>query len=101
MATQSPALKGLVKGYQKRLVNDGSASYLAVVTSVAEGCTGPTCTALSSTSCMCTRARTSSRFWRRAPAPAAALIVMITTADDGRKDTVYARRRDFVEQLGA
>lgn len=27
------------------------------------------------------------------------LLVMITTADDGRQDTIYARKRDYVEKL--
>lgn len=100
LATKSPALRPYVKPLSKRILHPPSNSYLEVVASVAEALHGgnihgavvdevhlhksPDLIEAIETG---TGARTQP------------LIVMITTADDGRQDTVYAVKRHYVEQL--
>ena len=100
IAAESPGLRGFVKPMQRRIVHTRSGSYMQVVSSVAEALHGgnihgavidelhlhkkPDLVEAIETG---TGARTQP------------LIVMITTADDGRQDTIYARKRDYVEKL--
>lgn len=100
LALKSPGLRPFVKPLAKRILHTASNSYLEVVASVAEALHGgnihgavvdevhlhksPDLIEALETG---TGARTQP------------LIVMITTADDGRMDTVYAVKRHYVEQL--
>lgn len=100
LATRSAALRPYVNAYASRIVHKASNSYMEVVSSVAEALHGgnlhggivdelhahkrPDLVETIETG-------TGSR---RQP-----LVVMITTADDGRQGTIYARKRHYVEQL--
>jgi phage terminase large subunit-like protein len=96
----SPALRGYVKPLQYRIVHPRTNSYFGVVSSVAEALHGanihgavidelhvhkkPDLVEAIETG---TGSRTQP------------LVVIITTADEGRPQTIYARKRRYVEQL--
>ncbi|NJQ14217.1 terminase large subunit [Streptomyces bohaiensis] len=100
IAERAPALKGNVKAFTKRITHPASGSYFTVVSSVAEAMhganvhggiidelhvhRGPDLVETIETG-------TGSR---RQP-----LVVIITTADDGRQESIYDRRRQYIEQL--
>lgn len=100
MAQKAPALKGHVTALASKILHPKSGSYFQVISSVADAQHGanlhggvidelhvhktPELVEVIETS-------TGSR--------AQPLIAMITTADDGRQDTIYARKRDYIEKL--
>lgn len=100
LAAKSPDLRPHVKSYSSRIVHTATNSYMEVVSSVAEALhggnlhgglvdelhahrTGELVEVIES--------GTGSR--------AQPLVGTITTADDGRQGTIYARKRHYVEQL--
>ena len=100
LAEKSPAMKDHVKSYASKIVHLHSGSYMEVVSSVAEALHGGNLhgglidelhahknAALVET----IETGTGSR--------AQPLVAMITTADDGRQGTIYARKREYVERL--
>lgn len=100
LAQRAPALKGHVQALQKKIVHTRSGSYFEVVSSVADAQHGanlhggivdelhvhkdPELVETIETG-------TGSR---RQP-----LLALITTADSGRRGTIYARKREYCEQL--
>lgn len=100
LAEQAPALKGHVKPYKRKILHPKSGSYFAVISSVADAQhganlhggiidelhvhKGPEMVEVIETG-------TGSR---RQP-----LIVIITTADSGKPETIYNRKRTRIEQL--
>jgi phage terminase large subunit-like protein len=100
LAIKSPALRPYVKPLAKRILHTASNSYIEVVASVAEALHGGNVHGavidevhLHKTPDLIEAIETGTGA-RTQP-----LIVMITTADDGRQDTVYAVKRHYVEQL--
>lgn len=100
LAASAPSLKGHVQARQYRIVHPASGSYFAVVSSTASAQHGANLHGaiidelhLHRTSDLVDALETGTGS-RRQP-----LIVKITTADDGKPDTVYARTRTYVEQL--
>ncbi|MEU4576622.1 terminase TerL endonuclease subunit [Nonomuraea sp. NPDC023979] len=100
LAERAPALKGHVKAYTNKIVHHASGSYFTVVSSVAEAMHGASVQAAvidelhvhkSAELVETVETGTGSR---RQP-----MVVTITTADDGRPNTIYARKRRYVEQL--
>jgi phage terminase large subunit-like protein len=100
LAQKSPDLRPHVKALASRIVHKSTGSYMEVVSSVAEALHGGNLHGglidelhahKSSELVEVIETGTGSR--------AQPLVVMITTADDGRQDTVYARKRHYVEQL--
>lgn len=100
LASKSPALKPYVRPYASRIVHIESNSYMEVVSSVAEALHGGNLHggiidelhAHKSPDLVETiETGTGSR--------AQPLVAIITTADDGRTGTIYARKRQYVEQL--
>lgn len=100
MAQKSPALKNHVKPMQSKILHPASGSYFEVISSVADAQHGANVHGavidelhvhkdpeLVETIETGTGSRTQP------------LIVIITTADDGRQGTIYARKRRYVEQL--
>lgn len=100
LAQRSPALQPFVKPLAKRIIHTSTNSYMEVVSSVAEALHGGNIHGgivdelhvhknpeLVETIETGTGSRTQP------------LIAIITTADDGRQGTIYARKRDFVEKL--
>lgn len=102
MAQRSPALKPYVRALQSRVVHEPSGSYFAAVSSVADLMHGANIHAaivdelhVHKTPEIVEAVETGTGS-RTQP-----LIVIITTADDGRSETIYARRRTYVEQVAA
>lgn len=100
LARSSPALKPHVKALAKRIVHPASGSYFTVVSSVAEALHGANVHGaivdelhVHSTGELVETIETGTGS-REQP-----LVVIITTADDGQTDTIYARKRSRVEQL--
>lgn len=100
LAERSPALAPHVKAHQKRVVHPGSGSYIAVVSSVGDAQHGANIhngivdeLHLYKSPDLVEAIETGTGS-RRQP-----LIVFITTADSGRPDTIYSRKRERVEQL--
>lgn len=100
IAERSPSLSPFVRTLASRIVHEPSGSYFAVVSKVADLLHGANVHGaivdelhvhkspdLVETVETGTGSRTQP------------LIVIITTADDGRRTTIYARRREYVEQL--
>jgi len=100
LANKSPALKKHVRVVGKKVLHPKSGSYIEVVSSVADAQHG------ANIHCSCVdelhvhktpdlvetiETGTGSR---RQP-----LTAVITTADSGKKNTIYARKREYVEQL--
>lgn len=100
LAEKSPALKRHVKAHQKRVVHLPSGSYVAVVASVGDAQHGANIHGavidelhLHKTPDLVEAIETGTGS-RTQP-----LIVIITTADSGKPATIYARKRERVEQL--
>lgn len=100
IAQRSPALRPYVKVLASRIVHEPSGSYFAVVSRVADLLHGANVHG----------AIIDELHVHKSPDLVEAvetgvgsrtqpLIVIITTADDGRRTTIYARRREYVEQL--
>ena len=102
LAQKSPGIAPFVKAHAKRIIHPPSNSYIEVVSSVAEALHGGNIHGaiidevhLHKTPDLIEAIETGTG------ARAQPLIVMITTADDGRQDTIYARKRDYVEKVAA
>lgn len=102
LARSSPALTPHVKALSKRIVHPATGSYFTVVSSVAEALHGANVHGaivdelhVHSTGELVETIETGTGS-REQP-----LVVIITTADDGQTDTIYARKRSRVEQLAA
>lgn len=103
IALASPALRrGGVRALRDRIVQESTGSYLAVVASVGDLLHGANVHAANvdelhvhKTADVLEAVETGTGA-RRQP-----LVLIITTADDGRQDTVYARRRDLIERQAA
>lgn len=100
LAEKSPALAPHVQARQKRVVHPASGSYVEVVSSVGDAQHGANIHGavidelhLHKTAELVEAIETGTGS-RRQP-----LVVTITTADAGRQDTIYARKRDRIEQL--
>jgi phage terminase large subunit-like protein len=100
LAEKSPALKPHVKPMQKRVIHTASGSYIEVVSSVGDAQHGANIHGaiidelhLHKTPDLVESIETGTGS-RRQP-----LIVTITTADAGQQGTVYARKRERVEEL--
>lgn len=100
LAEKSPALKPYVKPHQKRVVHIPSGSYVAVVASVGDAQHGANIHGavidelhLHKTADLVEAIETGTGS-RTQP-----LIVIITTADAGKPNTIYARKRERIEQL--
>lgn len=102
LAEKSPALKDRVRAHQKRVVHPKSGSYIEVVSSAADAQHGANLHAgivdelhVHKTPDLVETIETGTGS-RTQP-----LIVIITTADSGRRGTIYDRKRRRVEQLAA
>lgn len=100
LATSAPKLRGHVVARQYRIVHPASGSYFEVVSSAADAQHGANLHGaiidelhVHKTADLVEALETGTGS-RRQP-----LVVKITTADDGRQDTVYARNRTRIEQL--
>jgi phage terminase large subunit-like protein len=100
LATVAPALKGHVKALQSRIIHSRTNSYFGVVSSVAEALHGANVHGavidelhVHKTPDLVEAIETGTGS-RSQP-----LVAKITTADDGRPNTIYARNRRYVEQL--
>ena len=100
IAERAPALKGNVKAYTKKITHPASGSYFTVVSSVAEAMHGANVHGgiidelhVHKTPDLVETIETGTGS-RRQP-----LVVTITTADDGKQESIYDRKRQYVEQL--
>lgn len=100
LAEQSPALRPFVRALASRIVHKPSGSYFAVVSKVAELLHGANIHGaiidelhVHKTPDLVEAVETGTGS-RTQP-----LVLIITTSDDGRKTTIYARKREYVEQL--
>ncbi|PWG14031.1 terminase [Streptomyces sp. V2] len=100
IAERAPALKGNVKAYTKKITHPASGSYFTVVSSVAEAMHGANVHGgiidelhVHKTPDLVETIETGTGS-RRQP-----LVVIITTADDGKQESIYDRKRQYVEQL--
>lgn len=102
LALKAPALRDHVKPLQSRIVHPATGSYFEVISSAADAQHGQNLHGaiidelhLHRTADLVEALETGTGS-RRQP-----LVVKITTADDGRPGTIYARNRDRIEQLAA
>lgn len=100
LATVAPALRGHVRALQSRIIHQRTNSYFGVVSSVAEALHGANVHGavidelhVHKTPDLVEAIETGTGS-RSQP-----LVAKITTADDGRPNTIYARNRHYVEQL--
>lgn len=100
LADKSPALKRHVRTVGKKVLHPASGSYIEVVSSVADAQHGANlhCVIVDElhvhkTPDLVETLETGTGS-RRQP-----LMLIITTADSGKQNTIYARKRDYVEQL--
>lgn len=100
LAQSSPALKGHIRAYQKKVVHPSSGSYFEVVSNVADAQHGANIHGaiidelhIHKDPELVETLETGTGS-RRQP-----LVVIITTADSGKKETVYDRKRTRIEQL--
>ncbi|WP_249402050.1 terminase TerL endonuclease subunit [Streptomyces sp. YIM 121038] len=100
IAERAPALKGNVKAFTKKITHPASGSYFTVVSSVAEAMHGANVHGgiidelhVHKSPDLVETIETGTGS-RRQP-----LVVIITTADDGKQESIYDRRRQYVEQL--
>lgn len=100
LAERSPALKPYVKTVAKKIIHKASASYIEVVSSVADAQHGANLHGgivdelhVHKSADLVETIETGTGS-RRQP-----LIACITTADSGKQGTIYARKRHYVEQL--
>lgn len=100
LAEKAPALKGHVRAYASRIVHPASASYFAVIAAAADAQHGANlhCVVIDELhvhkDAALVETLETGTGSRDQP-----LVAMITTADDGRPATIYARKRNRVEQL--
>lgn len=100
LAEKSPALAQHVKAHQKRIVHPASGSYVEVVSSVGDAQHGANvhCGVIDELHLHKTpelvEAIETGTGSRRQP-----LIVTITTADSGKPNTIYSRKRERIERL--
>ena len=100
IAEKSPALSPFVKATKSRIVHEPTASYFAVVSKVADLLHGANVHGAIVDELHVHKSPDlvetieSGVGSREQP-----LVTIITTADDGRQDTIYARRREYVERL--
>lgn len=102
LAAKSPSLRGHVRAYADKIVQPATGSYMEVVSSVAEALHGGNLHGavvdelhVHKSAALVETIETGVGS-RRQP-----LVSMITTADDGRQDTIYARKRRYIEQLAS
>jgi phage terminase large subunit-like protein len=100
IAERAPALKGNVKAYTKKITHPASGSYFTVVSSVAEALHGANVHGgiidelhVHKSPDLVETIETGTGS-RRQP-----LVVIITTADEGKQESIYDRRRQYIEQL--
>ncbi|WP_370944017.1 terminase large subunit [Amycolatopsis sp. cg5] len=100
LAEKSPALSPYVKALQHRIIHQPSGSYFAVVSRLADVLHGANVAGaiidelhIHKTPDLVEAVETGTG------SRAQPLVFTITTADDGRTATIYARRRHYVEQL--
>ncbi|MDX3661316.1 terminase large subunit [Streptomyces sp. ID05-26A] len=100
LAERSPGLKPYVRTVAKKIIHKASASYVGVIASAADGQHGANLHGgiidelhVHKTPDLVETIETGTGS-RRQP-----LIVCITTADSGKRGTIYARKRHYVEQL--
>jgi phage terminase large subunit-like protein len=101
LADKSPALKKHVRAVGKKVLHPKSGSYIEVISSVADAQHGANlhfvCVDelhVHKTPDLVETLETGTGS-RRQP-----LVGIITTADSGKQNTIYARKREYVEQLG-
>ncbi|MCZ2837149.1 terminase large subunit [Modestobacter sp. VKM Ac-2985] len=100
MCDKAPALKGHLKAYSKRIVHPRSASYFQAISSVADAQHGANihCAVIDELhvhkSADLVETLETGTGSRDQP-----LVATITTADDGKPNTIYARKRTRIEQL--
>lgn len=100
LAEKSPALAAYTKVTRDRIVHNPTSSYFAVVSSIADLLHGANIHGAVIDELHVHKTRTlveaveTGTGARRQP-----LIVIITTADDGRQATVYAEKRDYLERV--
>lgn len=100
LCQSSPALKGHMRPLSRRILHAASGSYFAVVASVAEALHGANLHAAIIDELHAHKSPDlvdvidSGTGARRQP-----LVLTITTPDDGRQGTIYARKRDRIERL--
>ncbi|GAA0454217.1 terminase TerL endonuclease subunit [Streptomyces sp. NPDC046215] len=100
IAERAPALKGNVKAFTKKITHPASGSYFTVVSSVAEAMHGANVHGgiidelhVHKTADLVETIETGTGS-RRQP-----LVVTITTADEGKQESIYDRKRQYIEQL--
>lgn len=100
LAEKSPALKNRVKTHQKRIVMPSTGSYVEVISSAADAQHGMnlSCAIVDELhvhkSGDLLRTLETGTGSRTQP-----LIAVITTADSGRRETIYDQKRTYIEQL--
>ncbi len=100
LAEKAPALKGHVKAFASRIVHESSGSYFEVISSVADAQHGASihCAVIDELhvhkSAEMVETIETGTGSRDQP-----LVACITTADDGRPGTIYARKRRRIEEL--
>ncbi|WP_018513783.1 MULTISPECIES: terminase TerL endonuclease subunit [unclassified Streptomyces] len=100
IAERAPALKGHVKPFTKKITHPASGSYFTVVSSVAEAMHGANVHGgiidelhVHKSPDLVETIETGTGS-RRQP-----LVATITTADDGKQESIYDRKRQYIEQL--
>ncbi|MFF5451869.1 terminase large subunit [Streptomyces sp. NPDC012950] len=100
IAERAPALKGNVKAFTKKITHPASGSYFTVVSSVAEAMHGANVHGgiidelhVHKSPDLVETIETGTGS-RRQP-----LVATITTADDGKQESIYDRKRQYIEQL--
>ncbi|MFV8127532.1 terminase large subunit [Streptomyces syringium] len=100
IAERAPALKGNVRAFTKKITHPASGSYFTVVSSVAEAMHGANVHGgiidelhVHKTADLVETIETGTGS-RRQP-----LVVTITTADEGKQESIYDRKRQYIEQL--
>ncbi len=100
IAERAPALKGNVRAFTKKITHPASGSYFTVVSSVAEAMHGANVHGgiidelhVHKSPDLVETIETGTGS-RRQP-----LVATITTADDGKQESIYDRKRQYVEQL--
>ncbi|MEU3447242.1 terminase TerL endonuclease subunit [Streptomyces thermolilacinus] len=100
IAERAPALRGNVRAFTKKITHPASGSYFTVVSSVAEAMHGANVHGgiidelhVHKSPDLVETIETGTGS-RRQP-----LVATITTADDGRQESIYDRKRQYIEQL--
>ncbi|MEU4256276.1 terminase TerL endonuclease subunit [Streptomyces fradiae] len=100
IAERAPALKGNVRAFTKKITHPASGSYFTVVSSVAEAMHGANVHGgiidelhVHKSPDLVETIETGTGS-RRQP-----LVATITTADDGKQESIYDRKRQYIEQL--